>query len=265
MANPAPRRPRSEAAPSGSPQATVTSKALALLGAFETAGPRLSLSAMARRAGLPVATAHRLAGELTEWGALDRVGSEYVVGHRLWRLGLLAPVQQDIAEIAAPFMQDVLFVTQNVVNLFTVDAAEALLVERIAGTRVGQPFRRVGARLPLHASAAGKVFLAFGPSSLAASLPRRLTALTPHTTTDRTVLEAELVEVRAKGYATTTEEAGVGNYALAVPVLQANGTAVAALGVVTQGTHPSIGSVVPVLRIAARGIARRLGSGPGGM
>jgi DNA-binding IclR family transcriptional regulator len=263
MANPMPRRARSETTPAG-PQATVTSKALALLGAFEDSSPRLSLSAMARRAGLPVATAHRLVGELAAWGAVDRVGSEYVVGHRLWRLGLQAPVNQDIAEIASPFMQDVLFVTQNVVNLFTVDAGEALLVERIAGTRVGQPFRRVGARMPLHASAAGKVFLAFGPASLTSSLPRRLPALTPHTTTDRTVLEADLDGVRANGYATTSGEAGVGNYALAVPVLQANGAVVAALGVVTQGTPPSIGSVVPVLRIAARGITRRLGAGPGG-
>jgi DNA-binding IclR family transcriptional regulator len=264
MANPAPRRKRSEPAAGTGPQPSVTSKALSLLGAFDADTPRLSLSAMARRAGLPVATAHRLAGELTDWGALDRVGTEYVVGHRLWQLGLLAPVRQDITEIAAPFMQDVLFVTQNVVNLFTVDAGEALLVERIAGTRVGQPFRRVGARLPLHASAAGKVFLAFGPSALAASLPDRLPALTPLTTTDRSALEADVAGVRARGYATTAQEAGLGNHAIAVPVLQPDGTAVAALGVVAQKAPPSIGSVVPVLRIAARGIARRLGTGPHG-
>lgn len=260
MANPAPRQKRSEATAGFGAQPSVTSKALALLGAFDESNPRLSLSAMARRAGLPVATAHRLVGELAAWGALDRSGAEYVVGDRLWRLGRLAPVQQDIAEIAAPYMQDVLFVTQDVVNLFTVDAGEALLVERIAGTRVGQPFRRVGARLPLHASAAGKILLAFGPETLAAALPDRLPALTARTTTGRSALEAELDGVRARGYATTSEEAGIGNHALAVPVLQLNGTAVAALGVVTQNAPPSIGSVVPVLRIAARSIARRLSS-----
>ena len=73
--------------------ATVTSRALALIGAFDAEHRRLSLTQLAERADLPVPTAHRLVAELVDWGALSRTASgEYVVGRRLWDVGLLAPV-----------------------------------------------------------------------------------------------------------------------------------------------------------------------------
>jgi DNA-binding IclR family transcriptional regulator len=238
---------------------SVTSRALALLGTFDGEHSVQSLSAMARRAGLPVATAHRLAGELVAWGGLEKLNGEYRVGQRIWRLGLLAPAQQNIAEVAAPFMQDVLFVTHNVVNLFILDGQEVLLVERMSGTGAGQPFRRVGARLPLHASAAGKIMLAYGAKDLFSAAVRHLEPHTPRTITNAVVLGTEIERVRASGYATTEEEAGPDNYGLAVPVFLPNKQVVAALGIVTRGRPAPAGSVVPVLNIAARGIARRLG------
>ncbi|MDR7083409.1 DNA-binding IclR family transcriptional regulator [Arthrobacter ginsengisoli] len=239
--------------------ASVTSRALALLGTFDSEHSVQSLSSMARRAGLPVATAHRLAGELVAWGGLEKLNGEYRVGQRIWRLGLLAPAQQNIAEVAAPFMQDVLFVTHNVVNLFILDGEEVLLVERMSGTGAGLPFRRVGARLPLHASAAGKIMLAFGAQDLFSAAAQRLEPHTPRTITHPGQLAAEIERVRANGYATTEEEAGPDNYGLAVPVFLPNKQVVAALGIVTRGRPARVGSVVPVLNIASRGIARRLG------
>jgi DNA-binding IclR family transcriptional regulator len=229
------------------------------LGTFDTEHSVQSLSSMARRAGLPVATAHRLAGDLVAWGGLEKLNGEYRVGQRIWRLGLLAPAQQNIAEVAAPFMQDVLFVTHNVVNLFILDGEEVLLVERMSGTGAGQPFRRVGARLPLHVSAAGKIMLAYGAKDLFSSAVQRLEPHTPRTITNPGLLAAEIERVRANGYATTEEEAGPDNYGLAVPVFLPNKQVVAALGIVTRGRPAPVGSVVPVLNIASRGIARRLG------
>jgi len=256
-------RPKISKAAGGSASAqqaaSVTSRALALLGTFDAEHSVQSLSAMARRAGLPVTTAHRLAGELVAWGGLEKANDGYRVGQRIWRLGLLAPAQQNIAEVAAPFMQDVLFVTHNVVNLFILDGQEVLLVERMSGTGAGQPFRRVGARLPLHASAAGKIMLAYGAKELFTAVSQRLEPHTPRTITSPATLATEIERVQALGYATTEEEAGPDNYGLAVPVFLPNKQLVAALGIVTRSRPASVGSVVPVLNIAARGIARRLG------
>ncbi|OAV62168.1 IclR family transcriptional regulator [Enteractinococcus helveticum] len=237
----------------------MTARSLALLAAFSAERPRLSLSEMARRANLPVSTAHRLVAELVEWGAVERVHNEYVIGQRLWKLGLLAPIRQNIAEIAAPHMQDVLFVTHNVVNLFVLESSKVLLLERISGTKVGTPFRKVGDPLPLHASAAGKVMLAFSRQDLMSQAINNMTSLTKYTITSPAALQAAVAEVKRSGYAISSQETGLDNHAVAVPVLDAMGYAVAALGVVHQKA-PAIGSVVPVLRIAARGIARRLTS-----
>src|SRR5690625_4041661 len=133
MANPRPREPRRESQETSTKSETVTARSLALLAAFSPERPRLSLSEMARRAGLPVSTAHRLVAELVDWGALERVHNEYVIGQRLWKLGLLAPIRQNIAEIASPYMQDVFFVTHNVVNLCVLDASRVPLLGRISG------------------------------------------------------------------------------------------------------------------------------------
>ncbi|MFL4473383.1 IclR family transcriptional regulator [Paeniglutamicibacter sp. MACA_103] len=261
MANAHPNQKRTAASTPPTPGTAVTARALALLGSFDSAHPKLTLSEMARRAHLPVATAHRLIAELLAWGALERAGQDYVIGHRLWQLGLLAPVNQNIAELAAPYMQDVLFVTQNVVNLFILDGNKVLLLERISGTRSGAPFLRVGEHLPLHASAAGKVMLAFGDQSLWDTASVAIEKLTEHTISSPQQLRSEVDKVRERGYATTSQEAGIGNYGIAVPIIAPDGSCRAALGVVTQERAAPVGSVVPVLRIAARSIARRVSLG----
>ena len=79
---------------SSTPGRSVTSRALAILDAFDAANPRLSLSEIAERSGTPLTTAHRLLAELSDWGALARrQDGRYEIGRKLWDLGLLAPVQ----------------------------------------------------------------------------------------------------------------------------------------------------------------------------
>ncbi|MGI8392465.1 IclR family transcriptional regulator [Leucobacter sp. W1038] len=238
---------------------SVTSRALSVLDTFDGAHRALSVSEIARRAGMPVATAHRLVGELCRWGALESTPTQhYVVGRRLWEIALLSPRRSNIIELASPHMQDVLYETQSVVNLFVLDGTEAVLVTRISGTNVGDPLRQVGERLPLHASAAGKVLLAYGSDALRESLRRSgLRAFTPHTIDSHEQLAAELVQVRRAGYAVTNEELGVNNFGIAVPVVE-HGVTRLALGVVTKEAPRNIGIIVPVLRLAARAIARKV-------
>lgn len=238
---------------------SVAARTLRILDTFDSDHCGLSLSDISRRSGLPVATCHRLVGELVEWGGLQRAGGRYRIGHKLWALGLLSESHHGLAELAAPYMHDVLFLTKHVVNLFVLDGARALLLERISGTRPGRALHRVGDRLALHASAGGKTFLAYGPPELtkaALSNPQRLT---PNTVVDPTRLRRDLEQVRRKGYAVTLEEAVRSAHGIAVPVTAVDGSVLAALGVVTVGARPRPAAVVPVLQIAARSIAREAG------
>ncbi|MDI3331632.1 MAG: IclR family transcriptional regulator [Micrococcus sp.] len=237
----------------------MTSRALDVLGSFDAQHVRQTLSQISRRTGMPVATCYRLLRDLAQWGAVSRgEDGTYTVGPRIAQLGLLAPLERGLRQTAAPFMQDVLFATRQIVNLFILDGAEALLLDRIAGTRVGAPIARPGDRLPLHTSAAGKVLLAHGPPELLEAAAARLTPETRHSIADRARLEQALEVVRQRGYATTEGEHSSAAYGLAVPVRGTEGEVIAALGIVNLSRITDFQRIVPALQVASAAITRSL-------
>jgi DNA-binding IclR family transcriptional regulator len=247
---------------STTPGRSVTSRALAVLDAFDTTAPRLSLSEIADRSGTPLTTTHRLLGELADWGALvRRQDGRYEIGRKLWDLGLLAPVQLELRQVAAPFLQDVHTAIRDTVHLAVRDGLSALYVERISGRESVPVVSRVGSRLPLHATGVGKVLLASAPQDVVDQALGSLTRLTRNTVMDPHRLRRELAEVRRRRYARTSEEMSPGAASLAVPVQVERRTGpvvVAALGIVVPPHRRDLPRLVPVLEVAARGIGREL-------
>ena len=214
------------------PGASVTSRALALLGAFDEHHRRLTLTELAERAGLPMPTAHRLVGELVAWGALARTPTgEYVVGRRLWDLGLLAPVQTGLRELASPYLHDLYGATLATVHLAVRDGTEVLYVDRLAGHASVPVVSSVGSRLPLHATGVGKVLLAHAPAEVQHAVLADLPRITPYTITQPGLLRRQLARVLRDGYATTVEEMSLGACSVAVPIRR-GADVVAALGIV---------------------------------
>jgi DNA-binding IclR family transcriptional regulator len=247
---------------SATPGRSVTSRALGILDAFDSTAPRLSLSEIAQRSGTPLATAHRLLAELTDWGALvRRPDGRYEVGRKLWDLGLLAPVQLELRQVAAPFLLDLHTTIRDTVHLAVRDGSHALYVERISGRESVPIVSQVGSRLPLHATGVGKVLLAAAPPDVVDQALRMLTRQTRHTVVEPGRLRRELAEVRRRRYARTSEEMSPGAASLAVPV-QVEGSSgpvvVAALGIVVPPHRRDLPRLVPVLEVAARGIGREL-------
>jgi DNA-binding IclR family transcriptional regulator len=251
---------------STSPGRSVTSRALGLLDTFDSRNPRLSLSEIAERSGTPLATAHRLLAELTGWGALVRRGDgRYEVGRKLWDLGLLAPVQMELRQVAAPFLLDVHTTIRDTVHLAVRDGLSALYVDRISGRDSVPVVSQVGSRLPLHATGVGKVLLAAAPPDVVDQALRALAPQTRHTVTDPVRLRRELAEIRRRRYARTSEEMSLGAASLAVPVPAEGRTGtvvVAALGVVVPPRRRDLARLVPVLEVAARGIGRAVARSP---
>ncbi|MGY1615524.1 IclR family transcriptional regulator [Geodermatophilus sp. SYSU D00691] len=247
---------------SAAPGRSVTSRALAVLDAFDSAAPRLSLSEIAERSGTPLTTAHRLLAELTAWGALTRRGDgRYEIGRKLWDLGLLAPVQLELRQVAAPFLLDVHTATRDTVHLAVREGTRALYVERISGRESVPVVSQVGSRLPLHATGVGKVLLAAAPDDVVDEVLRTLSRETRHTVVDPGRLRRELTEIRRRGFARTAEEMSLGTASVAVPVTveRSPGTVVAgALGIVVPSHRRDVVRLVPVLEVAARGIGREL-------
>jgi len=244
------------------PGRSVTSRALGVLDAFDTGHPRLTLSDVAARSGTPLTTAHRLLAELVAWGALTRrPDGRYEIGRKLWDLGLLAPVQLELRQVAAPFLLDVHTATRDTVHLAVRDGLRALYVERISGRESVPVISQAGSRLPLHATGVGKVLLANAPDHVREQVLRQLTRETRHTVVDAGLLSRELIETERRGWARTAEEMSVGAASVAVPVTaeRAGETVVmAALGIVVPVGRRDVARLVPVLQVAARGIGRAL-------
>jgi DNA-binding IclR family transcriptional regulator len=257
------------------PGRSVVSRVLAILDAFDVEHPRLSLSDIARRAGLSLPTTHRLVGEIAAWRGLERDDDGmYRVGLRLWEVGLLGPLHTRLREVAMPFLQSLYETTRENVHLAVRDGFDALYVEKLSGHRSVPIISRIGGRLPMHATGVGKALLAWSDEDLVdQALRRPLERPTPYTITEPGRLRQELDATRRAGYAVTREEMTLGSCSVAVPIfsepdldetgldetgLDGTGEVEAAVGIVVHTVNVEPVRHVGPLRLAAEGIAARL-------
>ncbi|NMN95751.1 IclR family transcriptional regulator [Antrihabitans stalactiti] len=243
------------------PARTVTSKVLRILGAYESGPAVRTLTELAEAADIPLPTAHRLVGELVDWGALKRDESgRYRIGLRLWKVAQNAGRQ--LRETARPYLMDLFALTGETSQIAIRDGHEALYVDRMYSSRRIPRATRIGGKLPLHATAVGKVLLAFEePWMREAYLARKLEALTPHTHVNPSFLRAEIAQIVAQHYAIAVEEVRLGTCSIAVPVMVTPDHAVAAIGLVLPSSQAKqITRHLPALqRVAAQlePVARR--------
>lgn len=244
------------------PGQTVTGRVLSILSVFEKSFAPRSLTEIADATGLPLSTTHRLLKELEDWDALQRdANGRYQVGIRLWELGQHAGRQ--VRDIARPLLQDLYSLTQETVHLAIREHTDALYIDRVYGSKRMPQASRVGGRLPLHATAVGKVLLAHEEEWLReAVLAQPLESRTPNTHVDPAELRTELAVVRERGYALAVDEVRLGTASIAVPVFQrGDGLIGAGLGLVAGSEHAL---VLERHLPALRGIARRIEASVGG-
>lgn len=242
-------------------QESVLSRAARILEAFSQEEPALTVSEIARRTGLHVATASRLVAELVAHGFLSRDDDRRVrIGVRLWELAVRASPALSLRDAAMPFMEGVHDVVGHHVQLGVLDGDEVLFLERLSAPNAVINYTRIAGRLPLYASSSGLVLLAHGPADLKERLlAGLLTAYTPNTPATPARLRAILAEVRQQGYAYCPGYVHEEALGVAAPVRGADGRVVAALSVIVPADAAAQG-VVPVVRTAARGMSRALGA-----
>ena len=125
----------------------------------------------------------------------------------------------------------------------------------------------VGALLPGHATAIGKVLLAHNPYATEAVIDAGLEAVTGETVTDPETLREELHEVRQRGWASDVEELIAGEVSLAAPIQDRRGVTVGAIGIsgpierLCDGSGPR-SELISYVREAARAVSRDLGAIP---
>jgi DNA-binding IclR family transcriptional regulator len=211
-------------------------------------------------------TAFRLLGALESHGLVEQTEDrgKYRLGFGLVRLAGAVSGRMDITKQARPVAERLANEIGETVNIAVLREHYAVNVDQALGPAAVTTQNWVGQLTPLHATSSGKVLLAHVDGEERGHLVRamRLSAFTAETITSLGELEKELDKVLENGYATTVGEYEDGLNAVAVPLLAADGTVVAALsasGPSYRFTVARMEKLVPTVKEAGLEISHRLG------
>lgn len=195
----------------------------------------LGLTEIAHRAGLRHNTAHRLLATLISRGYVRREpgGGRYVLGYGVARLASrLGRLDQQLRSAAQPLLERVHKVCRETTNLVILDGADIVYVDQVAGAGTVRMFAEPGARVPAHASGAGKAMLAqLDRADVEGRLGETLPAFTDRTITSRARLQEELETIRVRGYALDREEYELAVSCVAAAIVGPDGRVAGALSV----------------------------------
>lgn len=243
---------------------SVLFRALDLLETIAQSGRSLALAELEALLDLPKPTVHRLCQRLEAEGYLMREpgGRRYTVGGRLLRLGF--DVMRSGATIDRhAVLESLVNQIGETCNFTALAGHEVVYLDRVEARWPLRLHLEPGSRVPLHCTASGKLFLAALPVARRARLldALDLSAHTPSTLTTRAALERELATIASQGYSLDREEFLLGLVAIAVPVIDAQGTTLAAIACHAPSARFSLDKAVShlaLLREAARRMAATL-------
>jgi IclR family acetate operon transcriptional repressor len=244
----------------GRPVASVA-RAIALLDELGAAPDGLGVNELARRIGVNASTASRLLATLEAGRLVERApGGPYRLGLRLVALADGVLSRLDMREVARPRLRTLAAVTGETATLSVPGAGEAITVDFVAAESSVVSVARLGRPSVGHATATGKVVLAFAPEVAGDGAP--LHRFTDRTIVDPGPLAAEVEAVRARGWAEAEGEREPDLNALAAPVFGRSGELAAVLGL--QGPAARLAAarrieVLAALLDAARELSAALG------
>jgi len=204
-------------------------RALALLDELADSDTGLGVNELARRIGVNPSTASRLLATLESAGMVQRDGQgPYRLGLRLVTLADRVLSRLDLQALARPVLVELMQSTGETATLSMPGEREAITVDSVPSRSSVVSMARLGRPSIAHATAVGKVMLAFGGGRLPPE--RDLVPLTGRTITDGRTLAAEVAAVRERGYGTVFGEREHDVNAIAAPVFDNTGALAAILG-----------------------------------
>ena len=210
-------------------------RGLAVIRAFGPGRTHLTLSDVALATGLTRAAARRFLLTLVEIGYVRNDGREFSLRPRVLELGWSYLSGLSLADVARPFMDDLVRKVEESSSIAVLDGDEIVYVAHAAPARIMTINVPIGGRDPAYCTALGRALLsARSDAELDAYLARvPLRALTTATITDRDALRDALLTVRKLGYALVDHEYEDGLVAMAVPLHDGSGNVVAAMNIAT--------------------------------
>jgi DNA-binding IclR family transcriptional regulator len=208
-------------------------RGLRVLQLFDRAHAQLAAPDIARRLGAPRSTVFRLVHTLEALGFLERAGTAWRLGPAVLRLGFEYLASLELTDLARPFVERLRDETGLAAQCAVRDGREVVIVVRAHPPSAFSSNVNVGTRMPAHATALGRAFLADLPDEeLAALYPEpKLQVYGPQTPRSRAELRRILREDARRGYALSEAFFEPGISAIAAPVRDASRRVVAVISV----------------------------------
>ncbi len=208
-------------------------RGLSVIRVFKRDRPSMTLSEVAKQAGMNRAAARRFLITLVREGYAETDGKHFRLRPRILELGFSALSSLSFAEVAEPAMEDLSTAVSETVLAAVLDGESVVYVARASSQRVVSVDLDVGSRLPAFAMSTGRVLLAaLSDDELDRWLDDlRPTRYTEHTVLSKAALRKDVLAVREAGWSIVDEEYEIGFRSLSVPIRDQGGTVVAALNV----------------------------------
>lgn len=208
-------------------------RAAAVLRLLARGSGRLGLRDVAASLGLPKGTAHGILRTLQGVGFVeqDAATGKYRLGAALLHLGTSYLDANELRSRSINWADSLAGRSGETVRIGMAVDGSVLVVHHVFRPDDTPQTLDVGTMLPLHATALGKVLLAYDSELSAAVLRRELTSYTRRTIVSSTGLERALAEVRSAGWAAESEESMPGEAAIAAPIRLPGGLVLGAIGI----------------------------------
>ncbi len=239
-------------------------RGLAVIRVFGRDAPSMTLTDVAKRAGMTRAAARRFLLTLTQLGYVSTDGKYFQLTPRVMDLGFAYLSSMDLWQVSMPYMEQVSKELQESCSASVLDGCDVVYVARVPARRIMSVSLTVGTRLPAFCTSMGRVLLAAKTDAEIADYlaATELKAYTANTIVDREKLTEAILQTRREGYALVDQELEEGLRSLAVPIRNKAGLVLGAMNVSGHATRISRedmqGRFLPVLRDAADQIAQAL-------
>ena len=224
-----------------------------------------SLDEITRLTELKKTTCFRLLKSMCELNLIEKVDAtkKYRLGPLVISLGLAALSQLDLYKVAYPLMKKLRDDTEETVNLSIVDNAEILFIERLPSRHLVNINLGVGSRLPVHLTSQGKAIMAFLPEEKFDRLIEQINAKYDGDPINIESLRMQLGDIRERKYVHSDGELEKGLCAVAAPILNHNGHAIAAINVsYSKMRHPEKEYVLNLVKMVSE-VSRKISKSMG--
>lgn len=189
-----------------------------------------SLSDIADATGLDKSTTHRFLRSFEQHRLVQRNDQtrRYTLGTRVMEWGGRALESVDIRTVADPVLRRLNQDTEETVILYIAEGERRIAVVVYDSPKEILVSRRLGSAGPLVLGASGKAILAFLDPEVRAELLHNADELDDET---RSRIAAEIPEIQAQGFASSTREIVDHAWAIAAPVLNLHRQPIASVGI----------------------------------